>query len=535
MPNATQNATTLGPKVAQFTHPVYTLLKESWQQLADVREGVGGFLTGEYLRAHPREWLDHTTLVTDAATGVTTARTNPNPKQPSPKLLMRRRIARYENVAGAILDAFKSVLFREQPIRRLGDGSSKNTKPKPIEAWWQDVDGKGTHIDDAVPQWWDLAGTFGHVGLYLHRDPGVGAETAADEPAPQVWVYTPLDILDWLVDEDGAVVSVKLMEAVPPKDFQTRVTTYRVRVVDAERITVYDYKSGQQQGESYEHGLGVMPFVFLFGKRRPLFADVGASILGDPRLYIDLFNLVSENRELLRNQTFSFINLPLGTGPDAMSVEQAQAMMGKQTGTFNVLFSAQPAQILSGEAANVTSYHDEIEAVRRGIYRETGAQWESDSKGVEARGSLEIKRDDMAARCAMFADECQQAEYRLVELFYRWTAGDTYEKAMADDQVSVQYPNRFDQKPFEALLAEAESAQAIGMPAAVLKELRLHLLGKFDGMADLAPARIEELQKAIEDAPDDMTPAEQLRTTLETAAQRTAGKMAGQETNPAAA
>jgi hypothetical protein len=66
----------------------------------------------------------------------------------------------------------------------------------------------------------------------------------------------------------------------------------------------------------------MLPVVYLFGKRRALLTDIGESVLGDPRNYIDLFNLTSEIRELLRNQTFSFINLPLGTGPDAMSVER---------------------------------------------------------------------------------------------------------------------------------------------------------------------------------------------------------------------
>jgi hypothetical protein len=49
---------------------------------------------------------------------------------------------------------------------------------------------------------------------------------------------------------------------------------------------------------------------------------IGQSVLNDPALYVDLYNLTSEQRELLRNQTFSILNVVLGTGPDAISVRR---------------------------------------------------------------------------------------------------------------------------------------------------------------------------------------------------------------------
>lgn len=129
--NLNTNQTNLGAKVASSVHPLYTLFKPVWEQLAHVREGTGGFLDGTYLVAHPREWLDHSKLVTDATTGATTVTTNPTPRQPSPKLKARRALARYENVASAILESKKSVLFREQPTRRVGDQAPPTPVPPP--------------------------------------------------------------------------------------------------------------------------------------------------------------------------------------------------------------------------------------------------------------------------------------------------------------------------------------------------------------------------------------------------------------------
>lgn len=118
--NLNTNQTNLGARVASTVHPLYLVFKPVWTQLAHVREGTGGFLDGTYLVAHPREWLDHSSTQTDTTTGAKTVTTNPNPKQPSPKLKARRLIARYENVASSILEAKKSTLFREQPTRRVG-------------------------------------------------------------------------------------------------------------------------------------------------------------------------------------------------------------------------------------------------------------------------------------------------------------------------------------------------------------------------------------------------------------------------------
>ncbi len=547
MPSGNVNqAVNLGPKVAANLHPLYQLMKDTWQKLAHVREGTGGFLATDnssYLVAHPREWLDHSSKQTDSS-GNTLVAVNPNPKVPSPKLKARRAIARYENVASAILEAKKAILFREQPTRRVGSDAPP-TPPKPdptadpakpkiavvstpvvkpppteLQLWWENVDGDDQHIDDAMPQWWDLAATMGHVVLYFDLAPETedDVDTAADQAMPYVRVYTPLDVLDWRRNEMGEMVWIKLLEAVqstPASDDSRSITTFRIRVVDETSWKLYDFKTGKFVSQG-DHNLGTLPVVYLFGKRRSLLTDVGESVLGDPRNYIDLFNLTSEIRELLRNQTFSFINLPLGSGDAAMSVESAQTMMGQQTGTMNVLFSALPAGILTGDPANVASYHEEIARVKREIYRETGVQWEADIKGVEAKGSLELKREEMITRIAMYADECQQAEYALVDLWYRWRYGaDVGPAKVETDEVHIHYPENYDPTPFKDVIDQAMAAQQLGMPAVFLKELRKALVTKFQGMSNLTPQVIAAINEAIDTAPDDPTPAEKQKQKMD--------------------
>ena len=358
----------VGSRAVTQRHPLYEIWQAEWGKLANVREGTGGFIDGTYLIAHPREWLDH-----DSAT----------PSKPTAKLKARRALARYENIAATILEAKRAALFRETALRRVGSGGEQTTE---IEQWWTDVTGDSTSMDEVMPTWWDLAATFGHVVL-LFMPPATEAEVAADQDQPIVRVYPPLDVVDWITDAHGRLTAVKLVEALPAQRFEDNQSQiappHQTRVVTENEIVLFDEHA--KPISTVEHGLGRIPVTVLYGRRRAVVPELGQSVLGDPRNYIDLYNLTSELRELLRNQTFSFINLPLGTGADAMTVEQAQTMLGQQTGTMNVLFSGLAASVLSGDAANVTAYQDDIKQLKRDIFRITGVQWESEDAGTDRR------------------------------------------------------------------------------------------------------------------------------------------------------
>lgn len=535
-----QTGSNISRSQAKFTHPTYGLLQPVWAKLRDVREGTGGFLDGTYLIAHPREWVDHTV---------------DEPRIPTKKLKTRRKLASYENVAARILEAMRSALFREQPTRRVGDeedvpapapppegeppkpalpavstfktraaarrdrrqARKTPTKPQsPLEQWWDNVDGAGTHIDDYMDQAWDVAGTFGHLHIYLDRSPlPEGAQTQADESLPFLRAYTPLDAWDWIVDELGQLQAVKFAELAPRTSIeQPYKPEVQVRVIDREQWTLYD-KSGKRI-DGGPHQMGCCPIVTLYAERRPLDPVVGKAVLGDPNLYVDLYNLVSEVRELLRNQTFGILNVPLGTGEGAMTVAEAQTSMGTAVGTENVLFSGLAAGYVSPAADNVTVYHLEIARKLRTIYRLVGVQWESDSKDAEAEGSLKLKREDLNQRLAAFADEAETADYALAELFYRATLGaEKGARAVADEQVTVKYPEQFDLTPFQALIEEAQAARDLGMGATFMKVLRKMLVGKFTGMADQPQSIIDAITEEIDQAPADLTPAEQANQRLE--------------------
>ena len=452
-------------------HPEYTTWAPIWRKLLDCYEGIGGFQDGSYLIPHPREWKDH-----DAET----------PRIPTAKLTRRRQLARYENVAATIVDAKRSALFRKQPSRIVGNAANG------ILQWWDNVDGRGTHIDDYAGKIWIPAAVFGYVFVLIDR-PLAQPLTRAEQPVPYLRAYSPLDIIDWLDDGAGRLLSITLLEPEPRRVGDPPTIKYQHRILTSDTWQVIS-SAGERVGQG-EHKCGRVPGCFLYAKRRTTAGLVGQSVLHDPKLFIEHYNLTSELRELLRNQTFGILNVELGTGTDAPSVEQAAKIIGEKIGTDNILFSPGPAQFLSPDAANVAAYQSERDGLMRAIYRLCAIPWEADSRDAEAEGSMKLKREDMNQVLSNYADELEKFDYEIAELFHRMMhAGDV--TAFARDQIVIRYPDSFDVTPFSALLEQAQAAMALEMPAAVKAELKRRLLPEL--LPDLTPDKKKTLDAAID-------------------------------------
>jgi len=504
MAGPTASAGEQSSAISRRTNRIYRTWEPIWTKLAHVREGIGGFLDGTYLVAHPREWLDHT-IMTQSADGTKIVGPNPNPSKPSPKLLRRRALARYENFGGKIIDQMKAALFREEPTRRVGDDDNKKATPKPIEEWWKNVERKAstsmrqitapvdtsgqtrlraaarTSITKFWPQAWDAAATFGHMFVVMDRPAGDPGLTAADDRSPFLRMYTPLDAIDWLLDDQGNLVEIKFLELVQRSSLSEteRAINFNIRVFTNEYWALYSRDGELVEGgpQAGQHKMGRVPVAVLYAKRRNLVPLIGHSVLDDPQLYVDLYNLTSELRELLRNQTFAVLNVQLGQDE---SVTDAQTTLGQQVGTDNVLFSRGKADYLSPQASNVEAYRAERDDLIRMIYRLSAIAWESDSKDAEAKGSLKLKREDLNQMLSAFADELERTELEVAELFYRATYGaDGWEARFNADKVVIRYPETFDATPFDVVLAQAQAALALGMPPSFNKELRKRLVTKF--------------------------------------------------------
>ena len=477
--------------VAVPVHPTYATWANVWRKLLHVYEGSGGFLDGTYLIAHPREWKDFTAE---------------SPQTPTKKLENRRKLARYENVAATILDQKKAALFRENISRTIG-GKARKDAEHPLTDWWANVDGNGCDISDWMAEAFTPAALFGFVIHVMDRPQGPTPQTKADEQWPYLRLYSPLDMPDWLTNDRGVLTAVKLLEAVQRESLDEAPATaanYQERHLTATGWKVIRKGGGffsRIMGPTQEfgdHNFGKLPVVLHYAKRRAMTPIIGASVLNDPQLFIDLYNLTSEIRELLRAQTFGLLNVVLGTGDQATSIETALSMLGNEKGVENVVFSPAEARYLQPDTGNVEVYQKERNELLRTIYRLCAVPWEADSKDAEAEGSLKLKREDMNQVLASYADECEKAEYEIARLWFRTTHGKAWQREWDAAEVVIRYPDTFDVTPFAEILEQAQAAVALEMPAEFMAELKKRLVQKF--IPDASPELVGRIEKAIDTA-----------------------------------
>lgn len=471
---------------ASIQHPTYTLMLATWRKLADVFEGTGGFADGTYLVAHPREYKDWSAET---------------PRTPTKKLLARRKLARYENVAATILEQKQAALFRESITRTVGGEARENKEAAhPLEEWWDNVDGDYCDITSWISDAWIMAGLFGHVFHYMDRDAAPVA-TAADQTPPFLRCYTPLDCSDWIQNDRGKLTAVKFLEAAPRTDISKAFTEQkpRERVITETEWQLHSHANGQTDVTRGAHQFAALPVVVQYAKRRRLLPLIGASTLNDPNLYIDLYNLTSEIRELLRNETFGMLNVELGTGEHRVGVVEAQTMMGDEKGSENVLFTPGPANFISPDPGNVEAHQKERAELLRTIYRLAAIPWEADSKDAEAEGSLKLKREDMNQVLAKYAEECQKAEYQIAELWFRSQYGADWEREYDKAEVEIRYPKSFDVTPFAEIIEQSTAAIGLEMPPTAMNEIRKRLVSKF--LPEASKQVLDEIEKEMKAMP----------------------------------
>jgi hypothetical protein len=404
------------------THPLYDEWLATWILCGENYEGDGGYLTGNNIIGHPREYdyepradgsVDYSSVI-----GI------------KEKLRRRRQIARYDNFAQALIDVFVDHQYAKAITRTFVKPNQPN---EDYLRWIENVDGEGTHLDDWLKEHQTLAHTYGHVMVLMDRDAPDPTlpRSRANQGALVLRDYIPPDCLDWLAPRKQ-LTAVKLVEAVEredltePSNFSSNSTTrggatgdtrddvnLEYLFVDTNEIRIYDANGSRKRLAS--HGFGELPVVPFYSRRRARIPVLGRPLLRDPRLFRDHFNLVSELRELLRSQTFSMLNIQLGPDED---VEAARARLGQTSGTDTVLFTLGGASFVAPADGPAATLAQEIENVERKMYRLLGLPWEGDSRDAEAAESRRIKANDLNRTLAGHADETQKFDYQIARLFY---------------------------------------------------------------------------------------------------------------------
>lgn len=458
------------PPVVTRMHPRYIEWLPVWRELGYLYEGDGPYITGDALIPHVRELLYK--QLSDESYDFN------NPVGYKVKYRHRQELARYENFASVIIDTLADHQYLKE-VHRSVQSPSKTVENHPLMDWWDDVDGFGQSMDDWLRHYQPLANVYGHIFVVMDRmiegNPTVTSVTGnalrstmtrpprslANQGRPVLRAYVPPDVPDWLTTNIHQLTTIKVIEPVDRTSLTEAVQPAQLNylIVDKKNITRFDNYG--KQTETHPHGFGMLPVIIFYGRRRARIPILGRSLLRDPKVFKDHYNLVSELREILRSQTFSMLNIQLG---DKETVTEARNRLGDHAGTDALVFTKGPATFIAPPDGPVTAYAQHLEALEKNIYRIAGIPWSSDKRQAEAVGSMQMKAQDLNRTLAKNANEAERFEYQAAKLWFAFTNGAAKaDQALKDAELIIRHPTEFNTEDLMTALTEALTALSVGL------------------------------------------------------------------------
>lgn len=352
-------------------------VKDKDQFMLDAYTGRGGFETGEYLITHPRE--------TEA------------------KLERRKELAVYPNYVKKVVESYLSHIFHREPNRSF--------KNKTYKAFSENADHLGHDVGAVIRKNFKLAMLQGVVFLIIDRPAGK-AKTAQDERRliPYIAPRLKTQLAGVEFDDFGAFSRIVFTEKRGDE------TVYRI--LDTERWIISRDRDGGGIISQGEHRLGIVPVVPLYSQDPLLPSSVSATAWAWDIAWLnfDLYNAVSELRELLRSQTFSILALPFRNKDEAerlkdLTISTENALPYNPEGGGKPDFIAPPD-------GPVSLYMEFIEKTIQRIYEVANLEF---TGGVQASGvALAFKFQEANRTLATMAQLIEEAENRIAEIVCKW-------------------------------------------------------------------------------------------------------------------
>jgi hypothetical protein len=253
-----------------------------------------------------------------------------HPRERTQDYQRRLNMSYYYNFCAPILDIYSNHLFKNPVIEEFEEIEGT------LEEVGDDIDRTGQSISEFRKELSNMAQLYGHIFVVIDS-PNIPTEevvTLQDQinkrAFPYLTMHIPQNIINWSLDEYGNPHWVLIREVYdgnkdaaafdPKKRF---IVQYRLWTRDYWFL----YDSGYTLINEGIHGLGVVPIVCAFDKKSKKVRNfLGVSTLADIAFIArDIYNSCSELKQILRDQTFSF----LAINGDASEYSELEIGVGK--------------------------------------------------------------------------------------------------------------------------------------------------------------------------------------------------------------
>jgi hypothetical protein len=379
----------------------------------------------------------------------------------------RKSLSSYNNFPRAVIDRMTSLIF-SRPIKR--DPNEK------FSEWCENVDGNKTCMHIFMHDRMVKAATLGIWGMVIDSniiDPPT-SKLSEDETA-KIYIrdIDPRSCINW--SKDRKIVLLKQPDQIQLVD-DTNVTTWKLDE-DGNVLATPMVVS---------HGWEYNPIIWLYGCA----AQEGpeASLIGDVSTHSKLlFNYKSWLMEESQKATFSTFVV---TAPNLDPSKMAMVPLGSRNW---LLFPCVATDIrwecIGSDPAQAASLRDSIEKEIDQIYQSVGLQRsEAIRSSAESGVAIQIRLSEMSSNASRLAENAEQAENKILELWSTATGVEVEETCYPD-------PDDMDTGSLADDLKQALDVVSANMPEVLKGTMVRHFAEKkFDNMDK---AEKDELVKAI--------------------------------------
>ncbi|MBI5236007.1 MAG: phage portal protein [Deltaproteobacteria bacterium] len=365
----------------------------------------------------------------------------------------RRATSYYYNYCGPIVDIFVSHLFRKEAQRDYGTLAENPL----FQSFLRDADLEGNTFKHFIREAQRFAAVYGRVSILVDR-PAIEAQTMAHaierDLRPYATLITPENLLDWGFEraDNGRVVMA--MAKIKEGEGATRIWTshsWELWRADKDEAVLVD---------AGEHGLGEVPIVHLYNKRSGVRMWGISDIQDIVDINKNIYYLCSDAKEIIENTAFPMLAMPYGRG----------GAQEKEVGPKNILQfdPAEPNARPYWLEAPHSSLSEIREWVRQDIceiYRIAklgGVKSVEEYSGARSGAAIELEYQQLYSVLSEKADNLEQAEANVCDLWARWEGG-------AFDGV-IDYPDDFSVRDLDRELENAIKAQSANVESSTFKK-----------------------------------------------------------------
>jgi hypothetical protein len=375
----------------------------------------------------------------------------------------------------------------------------------------KDIDMSGTNRDAFVTQSLGHAQEFGRYHAIVDRtrqkDKAKSRQQQKDRgERTYVQGISPLQLVDWEIDEVGQFVWIKIREVDqsprdPLKKFPDKIK-YQYRIWTRSDWSLWRAtKSDDKKTDNWAkvdgdtHGVGVVPLVTLWASRERRM-ECESPLADALDLNHEIINRYSELDVLERYQSFSLLYLPTADGgaPGPMELGPGSAYTGPPEGKPSYIspdgiFAVEKWKRIDGRIFMMR----QLTGVGRGR-----AEYSKEERSADA---ILRESEDKKTFMAMLSSAASEFDNGISQMIKLWE-GDGVK-----DPPHYQYPKTFDIKGTRAQINEVLQLGSVeGMPVKPLLQVAKPIISKMlkdKGVAqDIVDGAMVEMDKAIKAAGD---------------------------------